>query len=166
MFENNILIQNPEFIFSILLIDETDNYEYFSHKYKISNKLKNKLKILASNYTMFKNDINFLKRDLKKHTYLIGKNNIKCLVNFVYCSNFKFSEKLRKDMMIEINRIEIPAFPFDGRFLKDEGVVDGRKIGFALKELEDEWIKNNFKLDQEKITNIINRAKDSNILNI
>ena len=44
--------------------------------------------------------------------------------------------------------------------------LDGKKIGFALKELEDEWVKNNFKLDQEQITNIINKAKDSNILNI
>ena len=68
--------------------------------------------------------------------------------------------------------IVIPVSPslFTTKFLplelKDEGLVDGKKIGFALKELENEWIKNNFKLDQEKITNIINRAKDSNILNI
>ena len=166
LFEKNILTQDPEFIFSILLIDETDNYEYFSHKYKISNKLKNKLEILANNYIAFKNDKNFLKRDLKKNTYLIGQTNIECLINFAYCSNLKFSEKLRKDKMIELNRLKIPTFPFNGRFLKDEGLVDGKKIGFALKELENEWIKNNFKLDQEKITNIINRAKDSNILNI
>ena len=166
LFEKHILIQNPEFICITLLIDETDNYEYFCHKYKTSNKLKNELGILANNYMTFKADNNFLKRDIKKNTYLIGKNNIKRLVNFIYCSNFKFSEKLREEKIVEIDRIRIPPFPFNGQLLKDEGVIDGKKIGFALKELEDEWVKNNFKLDQEQITNIINKAKDSNILNI
>ena len=35
--------QNPELIFSVLLIDEKDNHEYFCHKYKVSNNLKKKI---------------------------------------------------------------------------------------------------------------------------
>jgi poly(A) polymerase len=41
-----IIYQTPESIFSILLIDEKDNFEYFCHKYKVSNKLKKDLSFI------------------------------------------------------------------------------------------------------------------------
>ncbi|MEK9638595.1 MAG: hypothetical protein VW126_03000, partial [Pelagibacteraceae bacterium] len=60
------LSRNPEFVFSILLVGDDDNHEYFCHKYKTSNKLKNKLNFFSKNYKLFKENKNFLKKDLKK----------------------------------------------------------------------------------------------------
>ena len=45
--------ESPKLIFSILLVDEKDNYEYFCHKYKTSNSLKRELNFIAKNYIKF-----------------------------------------------------------------------------------------------------------------
>ena len=58
--------ENPELIFSILLVDEKDNFEYFCHKYKVSNNLKKNLRFIAENYAKFNEENFFLKKDLKK----------------------------------------------------------------------------------------------------
>ena len=39
-------------------------------------------------------------------------------------------------------------------------VVEGKKIGTTLNKLEDEWIKNNFSLEEKKIMDIIKKARD------
>ena len=64
--KKNILFQFPEIIFSIFLVDEKDNYQYFCHKYKVSNKLKKDLIFISENYIKFMKDKNYLKKDLKK----------------------------------------------------------------------------------------------------
>ena len=157
--ESRLLSQNPEIILSILLIDETDNFEYFCHKYKTSNKLKNYLSLIARNYKNFNKEKNFLKKDLKKNIYLLGKDNIKNLVNFIYCVDSKFSLKILVEIINNIDKVRIPDFPFNGQFLKNQGLIDGKKIGSVLKELEKEWVENNFFLDNNKTSLIINRAK-------
>ena len=157
--ESRLLSQNLEIILSILLIDETDNFEYFCHKYKTSNKLKNYLSLIARNYKEFNKERNFVKKYLKKNIYLLGKDNIKNLVNFIYCVDSKFSLKILEEIINNIDKVRIPDFPFNGQFLKNQGVIDGKKIGSVLKELEKEWLENNFFLDNNKASFIINRAK-------
>ena len=166
LFKTNILFQSPEMIFSILLVDEKDNYEYFCHKYKVSNKLKKYLSFIAVNYIKFKGEKNYLKKDLKKNVYSLGKNNIIRFLWFIYCAEPKFSTKLLKNTIEEIKKIDIPNFPFNGQYLMDQGLLDGRKIGYTLKELEKEWVQKDFKLKTEEVTSIIDKIKKSNILNI
>ena len=48
----------------------------------------------------------------------------------------------------------------------NQGLEDGKKIGFALKELEKEWIKSNFNLNNEEAVFIVDKVKKLNILNI
>jgi hypothetical protein len=48
----------------------------------------------------------------------------------------------------------------------DQGLEDGKKIGLALKELEKNWIENNFNLKNQDAINVINDIKKLNILNI
>jgi poly(A) polymerase len=162
----NILSQTPEIIFSILLIDEKDNFEYFSHKYKVSNKLKKDLSLIGDNYIKFKNKKNYLKEDLKENIYKLGKLNIRKLITFIYCAEKKFSFSLLKKIINDINKIKVPIFPFNGKYLIEQGLKDGKKIGFALKELEKEWVKNNFNLNSQEAVSIINKVKKLNILNI
>ena len=77
LFKNTLIPLSTSFIFSTLLIDEKDNHEYFCHKYKVSNKLKNELSLLASHYVEFKENKNFLKKDLKKIIIKLGKNKLR-----------------------------------------------------------------------------------------
>ena len=40
--------------------------------------------------------------------------------------------------------------------IKKYEVSEGRQLGEKLKEIEDEWIKNNFKISDQQVDNIIN----------
>jgi len=162
----NIIPQTPEAIFAIFLIDEKDNFEYFCHKYKVSNKLKKELSFIASTYLQFKEEKNFFKKDLKKNVYKLEKKNILKLIGFIYCTEKKFSVNLLKKILSDIEKIEIPNFPFNGKYILDQGMENGKKIGFALKEMEKEWIKNNFNLNTQEANLIIDRVKKLNILNV
>jgi hypothetical protein len=46
------------------------------------------------------------------------------------------------------------------------GLLDGKKIGYALGMLEKEWIKKDFNLKTKEIKPIIDKIKKLNILNI
>ena len=69
-------------------------------------------------------------------------------------------------MVLEIDKMDIPDFPFNGQYLMNKGLQDGRKIGHALKELEREWVQKDFNLKANEITSIVDKIKKSNILNI
>ena len=158
--------QNPELIFSVLLIDEKDNHEYFCHKYKVSNNLKKKLIFITNCYVKFKKERNFLKKDLKKNIYSYGKINIKLLIKFIYCVDLKFSRKLLNNLFNEVDKTEIPIFPFDGQYLKEQGLSEGKEIGYVLKKLETEWLEKDFNLKASEAISIVNKIKKSNILNV
>jgi poly(A) polymerase len=158
--KKNHTYQNPEQIFSILLIDEKDNHEYFCHKYNTSNKLKKDLSFIADNYSKFKNDKDFLKKKLKKNIYNFGKENIKLLTEFIYCADPKFSVKLLENLLNEINNLKVPIFPFNGQYLKEKGLKEGKEIGSALKVLEKEWIEKDFNLKNNEANIIVNKIKN------
>jgi poly(A) polymerase len=66
----------------------------------------------------------------------------------------------------DIDKIEIPNFPFSGKYVMDQGIDDGKKIGLALKELEKQWIENDFNLQADEAISVVNQIKKLNILNI
>ena len=162
--KTNILYKSTEVIFSTLLVDEKDNYEYFCHKYKVSNKLKKNLIFIANNYKSFKEEKKYLKQNLKKNIYKLGRENIKKLIAFIHCAENYFSVNSLKKIFSEIDKIKIPNFPFDGQYIMSQGLEDGKKIGFALKKLEQEWVENNFNLRTEEVISIVNKVKKLNIL--
>ena len=164
--EKYIFLQNPELIFSILLVDEKDNVEYFCHRYKISNKLKKNITFIADNYIKFKKEKNFFKKDLKKNIYNYGKENITLLIKFIYCSELKFSKKLLDNLLNGIDKIKIPIFPFNGQYLKERGLVEGKEIGIILKELEKDWLDKDFNLKDEEAIAIVAKVKKLSVQSI
>ena len=60
-------IKNSEIlILSILLIDSQNNHEYFSHKYKVSNKISNEINFIGKQFKEMKNNREFFKKKLKE----------------------------------------------------------------------------------------------------
>ncbi len=161
-----IFFENYTLIFCILLVDDKDNYDYFCHKYRVSNNLKKNLGFVANNYAQSKEEKNFFKKNLKKNIYNHGKKNIKLLINFIYYAEPKFSLKLLNNLLIEVDKVEIPKFPFNGKYLKKQGLTEGREIGFVLKELEKEWLNNNFNLEANEAVSIIDKVKKLSVLNV
>tara|TARA_B100000963_G_scaffold359304_1_gene386284 strand:+ start:11726 stop:12973 length:1248 start_codon:yes stop_codon:yes gene_type:complete len=144
-------------LLAILLIDKSNNHEYFSHKYKTSNEIKEKISLIATNF--YKNK-DFLTKDLKKNIYLFGKNHLKSMNILNFCVSSKTSANKFLDTLKIIDKFNIPKFPYDGNYLKDKGLIEGLKIGQTLELLEEEWLKNNFKISSQKVQEIIDKRGD------
>jgi len=150
-------IDNSEILFlSILLMDLKDNHEYFSHKYNVSNKICENLNLIGSKFKDLKISKDFFNKRLNENLYYIGLENLKIL----YCLNLLEKKKITdKDITFfkDIKKIKIPKFPFDGKFLIDKGIQEGKKIGIILKEAEKIWLKNNFNLSSEEFDIVIKK---------
>ena len=146
---------NKELLLAVLLIDKKNNQEYFAHKYNVSNNIKENLHIFAKNLILIKANKDFFKKDLKKNIYLNDKNH---LIN-LNILNFVINEKLKfKDFSETLKRIlqsKKQKLPVDGKYLMDNGMKQGSQIGRVLKKIEEEWIKNNFKISDDQMKEII-----------
>ena len=142
-----------------MLIDQTNNQEYFSHKYNVSNDLKNNLNLLASNFLNIKKDKKYFQSELKKNIFYFGKTHLKQLntLNFLASKNIKMKDYLNTMNIIE--KISLPKLPFDGQFLKNRGIKEGVIMGKILRSLENDWVNNDFKISDQRISKIINHQK-------
>jgi poly(A) polymerase len=146
---------NRDILLMTLLIDKKNNHEYFSHKYPVSNDIKENLNLYAKNLKLLGENRNFFDKDLEKNIYLNNKNHIINLniLNFVSNSKYKlkdFSETLKKTLQSKVQ-----FFPIDGKYLMQNGMKEGSTLGKVLKVIENEWINNNFKISNDRVKEII-----------
>ena len=78
---------------------------------------------------------------------------------FAKCENKKTQHIDLAKLLDYINSCKIPKFPISGNDLKKYGYVSGRELGKKLKFLEENWIENNFTLNQEYIEKSLNKNK-------
>ena len=146
---------DEKILLSILLIDESNNFEYFLHKYNVSNNLKEDLNLMAINFKNFQSNKKFFLKDLKKNIYLFGKNHLRAANVLYFSNNKKIKIKDYLDVLKKINQLETPKFSFDGNFLIKKGMKEGALIGKTLKLIETEWLNNNFEISNDKVLKII-----------
>ena len=144
------------FIISLLVIDETDNSDYFMYKYNLPNELKDKINFLKY-YSINKNINEILnKKELQKIFYYKEKSDLIDLIDFNLLY-YKQSKKL-SELKTYFEKLDKPTFPIKAQSLIDDyGYKEGRELGQKLKNLEIKWIENNFTLskkDMEKILTI------------
>ena len=141
------------FVISFLVIDETDNSDYFVYKYNLPNELKDKINFLKNNLLNKDSTKIFNKKDLQKIFYYEGKSSTMDLIDFNLLY-FKQSKKL-SELKTYFEKLDKPEFPIKAQLLiNDYGLKEGRELGQKLKNLEMKWIENNFNLskkDMEKV---------------
>jgi len=146
-------------ILATLILDETNNYEYFCHKYKISNSIKNRFKNISINFENLKKKKYLTEENIKKLIYLSNKDYVRDLLLFSVCSNLKIKNLNIKKLIDYVNVCKIPKFPISGDYLKKYGYETGEVLGKKLKSLEEKWIENNFIIEQKAIDKSL--GKDS-----
>jgi len=147
---------NIPLILSILLIDNSEDCEFFLYKFKFSNRDKNRILFLLNKYKK----INFQELlDEQKLVKLAYLDNAAEIIDLLVFSTF-VSEK------IDINKVEkrisfldklrLPIFPIKADYLKLKfNFSESKELGLALKKLERSWIDNDFIIDKSEIKNIL-----------
>ena len=150
---------NKEILLSVLLIDETNNHEYFSHKYNVSNNLKDNLNLIAKNFMRIRKEKNFFSKDLQKNIYFFGKKHLENLNLLYFSSNKKIKLKDYLQVTKNINKLAVPKFPYNGNYLKKKCMTEGTSIGKILELIENDWLKNDFKISDQRVLEIIENKK-------
>ena len=151
------LFINIDFIFivSLLIIDQTDNAEYFLYKFNISKKNQKRIKNI---YYFYKDKITsktFSESNLNRVFYYQGKETVIDVINFKI-----FKSKKLDNRLIELSKSyydkTVPAMPVKAdTLMKKYKILEGKNLGDKLKMIEEEWVKNNFKISNQQVENII-----------
>mgnify|MGYP001214934470 CR=1 FL=1 len=150
------LIKKKDFIFiiSLLIIDFTDNTDFFLHKYNFSNNDKKRIIFLKEIFNK-QNEKSFLeKRNLKKILYRHGRERVLDILRFqlFYSKN---KEKI-VNMLSFFNKEGIPTFPIKaGLLIKNYNFKQDKILGSKLKDLENYWINNDFQITKKEISKIV-----------
>ncbi len=146
---------NKDLLLAVLLIDDKNNDEYFSHKYNVSSKIKETLKKLSSNLIEIKKNKNFFDKDLIRNVYFYGKEH---LIN-LNIINFSINSKIKIDDFSKILNLvlksNVPKLHVNGDYLKRNGMKEGESLGKVLKKIESEWANNNFEISNQRIKDLI-----------
>jgi len=151
------IIEQKDFIFliSLMIIDDTDNSEYFIYKYNISNEDKKRIRFLSDIYSknLYK-DI-FKEKNLWKIFYFNGKNSLIDIINFKIFQNKKLDKKLIK-LKNFFNNQEVPKLEIGAKTLIEKfNYKEGKELGNKLKEIEQFWVENSFKITDQELNKII-----------
>ena len=148
-------------ILALFIVDQSNNYEYFCYKYKISNEIKDRFKNISENFENLRNKKFYLKENIKKLIYLKGKNTVKDLLLFSECAINQIETSKIEELIDYVITYKIPKFPISGDDLKKHGYKSGPMLGKELKLLEQKWIENNFVIDQKIIKKSLEKVKQN-----
>ena len=143
------------FILSLLVIDKTDNTDYFLYKFKLSKKDQKRLKFIDNFYKQKINNKFYTEKNLNKLLYFQGRQSVIDIINFYLFNSKKVDKKLIK--FIEIfNNKTIPTLPIGAKLLMSKyNLPEGKSLGEKLKKIETIWVDNNFKISEKQIQNIV-----------
>ena len=139
------------FLISLLIIDETDNADYFLYKFRISKKDQKRIKDLDEFYknkTLYKK---LNEKNLNRVFYYKGKESVLDILNFKIFRSKKLDGDLIELVNSYKNKIK-PIMPVKADILmKKYKIPEGKILGEKIKLIEEEWINNNFKISDQRI---------------
>ena len=156
-YKRSILEEN-DFIFmlSLMIIDDSDNTDYFFYKFNISKKDQKRIKIINYFYQEKICSKTFLENRMNRIFYYDGKQAVCDILNY-YLIKSKKIEKNLMDLIHLYKNKSIPKMPIGADTLMTKfNIPEGKQLGTKLKTIEEEWVKNNFKISDKQITYIVN----------
>jgi len=155
--KNNFTKVDFIFLLSLMIIDGTDNVNYFIYKFNISKKDQKRLLFLDSFFSQKITNKTFLEKNLNKIFYY---NGLDILIDVIHFKIFK-SNKIDLNLleMIEIFKNKpIPSMPFKANLLMEKyNIFEGKELGIKLKEIEKVWdLITIFKFQKNEVEKIVN----------
>ena len=143
------------FLISLLIVDGTDNVDYFIYKFNISKKDQKRLKVIDSFYKENVSIKNFTEKNFNKIFYFNGRQAALDIINFKLFSSKSVEKKLLKLAEVYKEKI-IPTLPIGANVLMSKyKIPEGKLLGIKLKLIEETWVQNSFQITEKQIQKII-----------
>ena len=143
------------FLIALLVIDGTDNADYFLYKFKISNKDKKRLKLIDLFYREKVTLNSFTEKNLNKLFYFNGRQAVIDIINFKIFNSNKVEKKLIK-LLDNYKEKTIPTFPIGADLLMSKfQIPEGKTLGNKLKKIEETWVQNGFQISDKQVQQIV-----------
>ena len=152
------LLKEKDFIFllSLMIIDETDNTDYFLYKFNVSKKEQRRIKSIDNFFKDKFNSKSLTKNNMDEIFYYQGKEVILDILNYKIIKSKKIDNSLKQSINYYEKKIT-PIMPVNADFLmKKFKISEGKQLGDKLRIIENYWVKNNFKISDEDVDNIVN----------
>ena len=151
------ILEDVDFIFllSLIIIDGTDNVDYFIYKFNISKKDEKRIKNINNFYLEKITSKTFSEKNINKIFYYLGKEAAVDILNFRIIKYKKLDKSLLELTKLFQNK-STPVMPIGANELITKyKIPEGKQLGVKLKLIEEEWAGNNFKISDQQIDNII-----------
>ena len=143
------------FLVSLMIVDGTDNTDYFIYKFNLSKKDKKRLKSIDFFYKENVSIKKFTEKNFNKIFYFNGKQTVLDIINFKLFTSIKVEKKLLKLIETYKDKI-IPTLPIGANMLMTKyNIPEGKILGNKLKLIEETWVQNNFQISEKQIQKII-----------
>ena len=153
-----VFLVDTDFIFliSLMIVDGTDNVDYFLYKFNISKKNQKRIKIIDEFFKENKNKNTFSEKNMNKIFYYNGRQAVIDILRFRIITTKKFDKKLIELIKFYKDKTS-PIMPVGANVLMTKyKIPEGKQLGLKLKIIEEEWVKNDFKISDEQIEQIVN----------
>ena len=151
-------INDLDFIFliSLMIIDGSDNAEYFIYKFNLSKKDQKRILFLNDFFSVINNNKTFSHKNLQKIFYYNGKQSLLDLLYFKIFKSKKIDKRLI-DFIKLFKDMELPLLPLRAITLMTKyNIPEGKELGSKLKKIEEKWVDNNFKISEKEVQQIVN----------
>ena len=153
-----MLLQDEDFIFflSLMIIDDTDNTDYFLYKFNLSKKDQKRIKVIHNFYKEKMQKKIFTENSMNRFLYYNGKQAVTDILKFKLIKSKK-NLKIYEELIKLFETKSKPIMPINADMLMTKyKVPEGKELGDKLKLIENEWVNNNFQISDTKLENIIN----------
>ena len=155
--EKRNVLREVDFIFllSLMIIDNSDNVDYFLYKYNLSKKDQKRIKIIHGFYKDKFNLKKFTQYNFNEYFYYEGNKAVLDVLRFKVIKSKKIDKSLIELIEYYKNKT-IPKMPIGAELLMQKyKIPEGKQLGVKLKRIEVEWVKNNFTISDKQVENII-----------
>ena len=144
------------FMLSLMIVDGKDNVDYFLYKFNISKKNQKRIKIIDEFFKENKNKNTFSEKNMNKIFYYNGRQAVIDILRFRIITTKKFDKKLIELIKFYKDKTSL-IMPVGANVLMTKyKIPEGKQLGLKLKKIEEEWVKNDFKISNEQIEQIVN----------
>ena len=155
--EKRNVLREVDFIFllSLMIIDNSDNVDYFLYKYNLSKKDQKRIKIIHGFYKDKFNLKKFTQYNFNEYFYYEGNQAVLDVLRFKVIKSKKIDKSLIELIEYYKNK-QVPKMPIGAELLMQKyKIPEGKQLGVKLKKIEVEWVKNNFTISDKQVENII-----------